>query len=103
MIGMREEREHAGVLQIVGTTGTQLATGTGSEAPQPFRAVYQEQGLQQEGWSILPWNHGVVGCAPLILDLVEVRVANATVSDLDANVIVLQSPSVKDKRRQMSP
>ena len=49
----------------------------------------------------LPRNHGVVGCTPLVLDLVKVRVANATMSDLDANVIVFEGSSVKDKWRQV--
>ena len=36
----------------------------------------------------LPWHHGIVGCAPLILDLVKVRVADTTVSDLEAHIII---------------
>ena len=45
----------------------------------------------------LPWHHGIVGCAPLILDLVKVRVADTAVSDLEANIIIFQLPAVKCK------
>ena len=42
-----------------------------------------------------PWDHGIVRGAPLVLDLMKVRVANATVSDLDAHIIILHSTPVK--------
>ena len=44
-----------------------------------------------------PWDHGVVRGAPLVLDLMKVRVANATVSNLDAHIIILHSTPVKGK------
>ncbi len=49
-----------------------------------------------------PWDHGELGVAPLVLDLVEVRVADASIGDLDADVLLSYWPPVEGPGRQVA-